>query len=46
MLFRSMFRDELIKRGVSRWVAQIAYWCIRVGGNFAVRKDVIEREVY
>ena len=41
-----MFRDELIKRGVSRWVAQIAYWCIRVGGNFAVRKDVIEREVY
>jgi len=40
-----MFRDELIKRGVHKWEAQIAYWCIRVGGNFAVRKDVIEREV-
>lgn len=40
-----MFRDELIKRGVARWEAQLAYWCIRVGGNFAVRKDVIEREV-
>lgn len=38
------FRDELIKRGVNHWEAQIAYWCVRVGGNFAVRKDVIERE--
>lgn len=40
-----MFRDELIKRGVDRWEAQLAYWCIRVGGNFALRRDVIEREV-
>lgn len=39
-----MFRDELIKRGVHPWEAQIAYGCVRVGGNFAVRKDVIERE--
>lgn len=39
------FRDELIKRGVDHWEAQIAYWCVRVGGNFAVRKDVVEREV-
>lgn len=39
------FRDELITRGVGRWEAQLAYWCIRVGGNFAVRKDVIEKEV-
>lgn len=39
------FRDELMARGVSRWEAQLAYWCVRVGGNFAVRKDVIEREV-
>lgn len=38
------FRDALIKRGVGRWEAELAYWCIRVGGNFAVRKDVIERE--
>lgn len=38
------FRDELIKRGVGRWEADLAYWCVRVGGNFAVRKDVIERE--
>ena len=40
-----MFRDELIKRGVGKWEAQIAYWCVRIGGNFAVRKDVVEREV-
>lgn len=40
------FRDELIRRGVSHAEAQFAYWCVRVGGNFAVRKDVIEREVY
>jgi hypothetical protein len=39
------FRDELIKRGVSHAEAQLAYWCVRIGGNFAVRKDVIEREV-
>lgn len=39
------FRDELIKRGVDHWEAQLAYWCVRIGGNFAVRKDVIEREV-
>lgn len=39
------FRDELIKRGVDHWEAQLAYLCVRVGGNFAVRKDVIEREV-
>lgn len=40
-----MFRDGLLERGVSRWIAQIAYWCVRIGGNFAVRKDVVEREV-
>ena len=39
------FRDELIRRGVNKLEAQLAYWCIRVGGNFALRKDVIEREV-
>lgn len=38
------FRDELIRRGVNKVEAQLAYWCIRVGGNFALRKDVIERE--
>lgn len=38
------FRDELIKRGVDHREAQLAYWCVRIGGNFAVRKDVIERE--
>lgn len=39
-----LFRDGLITRGVHPWVAQVAYWCVRVGGNFAVRRDVIERE--
>lgn len=29
-----------------RLIAWLAYQAIRVGGNFAVRKDVIEREVY
>lgn len=40
-----MFMDELVKRGVGKWEAQIAYWCVRIGGNFALRRDVIEREV-
>jgi hypothetical protein len=40
-----MFMDELVKRGVWKWEAQIAYWCVRIGGNFALRRDVIEREV-
>ena len=40
-----MFRDKLIERGVSKWEAQIAYWCIRVGGNFAVRHWPKEDEV-
>lgn len=40
-----MFMDELVERGVGKWEAQIAYWCVRIGGNFALRKDVIEREV-
>lgn len=31
---------------IIRLIAWLAYQAIRVGGNFAVRKDVIEREVF
>ncbi len=40
-----LFRDMLIERGVWRWVAWVAYYAVRVGGNFAVRQTNPIREV-
>lgn len=40
-----MFYAQLRARGVSWLVALVAYYCVRVGGNFAVRKTNPVREV-
>jgi hypothetical protein len=40
-----LFRDLLIQRGVWRIVAWVAYYAVRVFGNFAVRKTNPVREV-
>lgn len=39
-----LFCRQLRARGVSWLVATVAYWCVRVGGNFAVRKTNPVRE--
>ena len=39
-----LFYRQLRGRGVSWLVATVAYWCVRVGGNFAVRKTNPVRE--
>ncbi len=39
-----LFYELLRARGVSWLVATVAYWCVRVGGNFAVRKTNPVRE--
>ena len=39
-----LFRTMLIERGVWRWMAWVAYWSVRVFGNFAVRKTNPMRE--
>lgn len=38
------FYDLLRARGVSWLVATVAYYCVRIGGNFAVRKTNPIRE--
>lgn len=40
-----LFLEMLIERGVWRIVAWVAYWAVRVFGNFAVRKVNPVREV-
>lgn len=40
-----LFREMLIDRGVWQWVAWVAYWSVRVCGNFAVRTVNPVREV-
>lgn len=40
-----LFFHELRERGVSLIVATVAYYCVRIGGNFAVRKTNPVREV-
>ena len=39
-----LFCRQLQARGVSWVVSMVAYWCVRVGGNFAVRKTNPVRE--
>lgn len=39
-----LFHDMLLERGVWRIVAWVAYWAVRVGGNFAVMKTNPVRE--
>lgn len=39
------FYHELRARGVLWLVATVAYYCVRIGGNFAVRKTNPVREV-
>lgn len=39
------FQAQLRERGVSWVVSEIAFWCVRIGGNFALRKTNPIREV-
>lgn len=40
-----LFYDMLVARGVWRWVAAVAYYAVRIFGNYAMRHGAREREV-